>query len=346
MDSDSVLGVGIRGAGQVAGQHCAAILANPSLRLSAVCSRTRIKAENLASEWKAAGKGKPIRVYAHYEELLEDQAVDIVSECMPNYLHAREAILALSAGKHLILEKPAAIESEELDALISMAAKSDRKTVVSFVLRWHPMVSTIKNLLDRDSIGSIYYSEFDYWHGIKPSFSSYEWIRKKEYAGGAMITGGCHAIDLARFLHGEIVEVFSYSAHGRADFDYPTTMVASLRFTDGTIGKASVSLDGLSFPYQFNIDLLGSKGAIRDNKLYSPELFPGQNDFITLPCATPNSGSVGHHPFKQEIDNLVEGIFHDAPILSTLVDACKTMEVCLAITESARSGKPEPTRGL
>jgi predicted dehydrogenase len=341
MDTDTVLGVGIRGAGQVAGQHLAAILANPSLRLAAVSSRTRDKAEKLASEWKAAGKGRPIRVYDHYEAMLDDADVDIVSECMPNYLHAREAMLALKAGKHLILEKPAAIEERELEDLRSIAAKSDRKTVVSFVLRWHPLISTAKNLLDRGSIGSVYYSEFDYWHGIKSSFSSYEWIRRREFAGGAMITGGCHAVDLARFLHGEIEEVFAFSTEGRPDFDYPTTIVSSLRFSDGTIGKASVSLDGLNFPYQFNINILGSKGAIRDNRLFSRELFPAQNDFVTLPCATPNSGSVDHHPFKQEIDNLVDGIFHDTPILSTLEDACKTMEACLAITESARTGKPK-----
>lgn len=345
MDQEGRLGVGIRGAGQVANQHAAAILANPRLRLAAVSSRSRSSSEKLAKEWASAGKGgAPIRVYDRYEELLNDQSVEIVSECMPNYLHAREAILAFDAGKHLILEKPAGINGEELQALRDAFMRSGRRSVVSFVLRWHPLVANLKNLLDLSAIGDVYYTEMDYWHGIKPSFSSYNWIRRREFAGGAMITGGCHATDLARYLHGEIDEVSAYSTKVREDFDYPTTIVAAVRFADGSVGKISVSLDGLSFPYQFNIDLLGTKGALRDNRLYSKALFPFQNDFVALPCDTPNSGSVEHHPFKQEIDNLVDCIDNGTPVLSDVADACKSMEAALAITESAATGKPVKVR--
>lgn len=345
MDHDGRYGVGIRGAGQVARQHAAAILANPRLRVAAICSRSRKSAEALAAEFENARKGeKPIAIYDRYEELLNDTGVDIVSECMPNYLHAKEAILAFEAGKHLILEKPAAIEAGELESLRQTARRSGRKSVVSFVLRWHPLTANLKNLISRGAIGDVYYAEFDYWHGIKPSFSSYQWIRKQEFAGGAMITGGCHAADLARYLHGEIDEVFAYSTKARDDFDYPTTLVAAVRFVGGSIGKLSTSLDGTSFPYQFNIDLLGTRGALRDNRIYSKELFPFQDDFAILPCDTPNSGSVEHHPFKQEIDNLVDCLDNGTPVLSDVEDACKSMQISLAITESARTGKPVKIR--
>jgi len=341
MDDLGRYGVGIRGAGQVAVQHAAAILANPKLRLAAVCSRSRSSAEALAAEWSAAGKGGPdVAVYDRYEDLLDDAKVDIVSECMPNFLHAREGVMAFDAGKHLILEKPAGINREELTALGEASRSSGRKSVVSFVMRWHPLVANLKNLLSKSAIGKVYYAEFDYWHGIKPSFSSYGWIRRKEFAGGAMITGGCHAADLARYLHGEVAEVFAFSTKARDDFDYPTTTVAAVKFASGAVGKLSVSLDGLGFPYQFNIDLLGTKGALRDNRIFSKELFPSQKDFALLPCDTPNSGSVEHHPFKQEIDNLVECIEYGKPVLSDVEDACRSMEVALAVTESAATGKP------
>lgn len=341
MDQEGRYGVGIRGAGQVANQHAAAILANPKLRLAAISSRSRSSSEKLAQDWASAAKGgAPIQIHDRYEELLGNDAVDIVSVCMPNYLHAKESILAFDAGKHLILEKPAGIGHEELEALREAAGRSGRKSVVSFVLRWHPLVANLKNLLDSSAIGDVYYTEMDYWHGIKPTFSSYNWIRRKEYAGGAMITGGCHATDLARYLHGEIAEVSAYSTQAREDFDYPTTIVSAVKFVDGSVGKLSVSLDGLNFPYQFNIDLLGTKGALRDNRIYSKPLFPVQKDFIALSCDTPNSGSVEHHPFKQEIDNLVACIDRGIPVLSDVEDACKSMEVALAITESAATGKP------
>lgn len=243
--------------------------------------------------------------------------------------------------EHLILEKPTAIDYEELQALRAAALKAESRSVVGFVLRWHPMVKSLKALLDKKAIGEIYYVEADYWHGIKKSFSSYNWIRKKEFAGGAMITGGCHAADIVRYLSGkEVDEVFAYRCKIRPDFDYDTTLVAAVRFRDKSIGKLSASLDGLCFPYQFNIDLLGTEGAVRDNRLYSKTLFPEQKDFITLSSDTPDSGAVDHHPFQQEIDNFTDHILNDAPILSDVVDACDSMEIVLAIEQSAATGKP------
>ena len=330
------LGVGIRGAGQVAYEHAKAIGKNPHLYFAAVCSRSEESAQRLAAHYNPEAK-----VYRHYEDMLADAAVDIVSICMPNYLHAREAIQAYEANKHLILEKPTAINYEELQALRTAAHKADSRSVVSFVLRWHPMIKNLKALLEKQAIGEIYYIEADYWHGIKKSFSSYNWIRKKEFAGGAMITGGCHTADIVRYLSGkEVAEVFAYRCKKRPDFDYDTTLVAAIKFRDDSIGKLSVSLDGLCFPYQFNIDLLGTEGAIRDNRIYSKILFPEQTDFITLSSDTPNSGAVDHHPFQQEIDNLTDHILHDTPILSDLADACNSMEIVLAIEESAATGKP------
>lgn len=334
-------GVGIRGAGQVAYEHGQAIEKNSHLFLAAVCSRTEESARKLAGRFNPEA-----RVHRRYEDLLSDPRVDLVSICMPNYLHAREAIQALQAGKHLILEKPVAIHTRELDDLRAAARKAGTCSVVSFVLRWHPMVRNLRALLDRRAIGEIYYAEVDYWHGIKKSFASYPWIRFKEFAGGAMITGGCHAADLARYLKGEeIEEVFAYRCRRREDFDYDTTLVAAVKFRDGSVGKLSASLDGVSFPYQLNVDLLGTEGAVRDNRVYSKTLFPEQTDFVVLPSPTPNTGAVTHHPFQQEIDNLVEKILHGTPVLSDILDACRSAEVALAVEESARTGKPVAVKG-
>ena len=340
--NEKLLGVGIRGAGQVAYEHGRAIENNPHLYLAAVCSRTAESARKLRDQFNPQAK-----IYENYEEMLSNSMVDIVSICMPNYLHAREAIQAFEAAKHLILEKPTAINFQELRNLRSAARRAQTRSVVSFVLRWHPMVKNLKAFLEKNAIGDIYYTEVDYWHGIKKTFSSYPWIRLKEYAGGAMITGGCHTADMARYLTGkEVDEVFAYRCKKRPDFDYDTTLVASVKFRDGSVGKLSASLDGLYSPYQFNIDLLGTEGAIRDNRIYSKSLFPEQTDFVTIPCITPNSGAVSHHPFQQEIDNLTENILYGTPVLSDVLDACHSQEIALAIEESASTGKPVKVTGM
>lgn len=334
--TNTTLGVGIRGAGQVAIEHVKAINNNPHLHVAAVCSRREESAQALADE-HAPGAS----VWPTYEEMLDAPGVDVVSICMPNYLHAREAIAALNADKHLILEKPPAITYEELAGLRAAARRSTKRTVVSFVLRWHPMIQEIRKALEADTIGEIYYAEADYWHGIKKTFASYPWIRQREYAGGAMITGGCHAADIIRHLTGkEVTEVFAYRTGAREDFDYPTTLAAAVRYNDDRVGKLSASLDGLYFPYQFNLDLLGTKGAIRDNRICAPFMEPPTAGFQELTAETPNSGTVAHHPFQQEIDDLADGIVNGTPITCELLDACNSIEIALAIERSAATGKP------
>lgn len=329
------LGVGIRGTGQVAVQHAEAIRDNPHVYVAAVCGRTAEKAQAFCGRLAPGAKA-----FDRYEDMLSDANVEIVVECMPNFLHASEGVLALDAGKHLVLEKPVGITPEETDALYAAAKRSDKKTVVSFLIRWVPLVDNLKTLLAQGAIGEVYYAGMDYWHGIKPTFSSYPWIRKKEFAGGAMITGGCHAADAARYLNGEVAEVCAFAAPGRKDFDFDTTLSASARFENGSVGRLSASLDGLAFPYQFNIDLLGTEGAIRNGKLYSRKLFPRQNDWVNLPMIEPNSGSVDHHPFHEEWDEFVAAIRLGTPVRSDLCDACRSMDVALAVTESAATGKP------
>lgn len=332
-------GVGIRGTGQVAFQHAEAIEGNPHVYIAAVCGRDLLHTRSFAN--KVAPQAA---VYDSYERMLEDENVQIVVECMPNYLHASESLLALEANKHLVLEKPVGITQEETDALFAAAAGSQVKTVVSFLIRWVPLVENIKLLIESGALGEIYYTGTDYWHGIKKSFSSYSWISKQQFAGGAMITGGCHAADAGRYFNGEVEEVSAFSTFGRKDFDYPTTLSAAVKYRNGSVGRMSASLDGLAFPYQFNMDILGTQGAIRNGKLYSQKLFPKQNGWIDLPMIEPNSGSVDHHPFKQEWDEFTTALLGGEEPRSTLMDACRSMDVVHAITESALSGKPITVR--
>jgi len=324
--------VAIMGAGAVSRQHAKAYLANPHARVVGVCSRREESARRLAEEL-----GLECAIYPDFGALLADGRVDAVSICTPNYQHADLAIRTAQAGKHLVLEKPVGITLEEVRAVRRAVREAGVRSVVSFILRWNPLVRTIRALLDQGAIGDIVYAECDYWHGIKPSFPSYEWIRRRESAGGAFITGGCHAVDAIRNFAGEITEVSAYSVRRRPDFDYPTTLVAMVKFASGAIGKIGCSLEAQA-PYTFNIDLLGTEGTIRDNRLFSRTLLPGQTDFAPIPTVLPTSGDVRHHPFPAEMDHFVACLLEDREPMPDIEDACKTQEVCLAAELSAASG--------
>jgi predicted dehydrogenase len=93
-------------------------------------------------------------------------------------------------------------------------------------------------------------------------------------------------------------------------------------------------------PYQFNIDVIGTKGTIRDNRVWSEELYPGQTGWSVVPTILPDSGDVAHHPFNGQIEALVAGILDGEPILPDLDDAVKTHELVFAADRSAETGKP------
>ncbi len=91
-------------------------------------------------------------------------------------------------------------------------------------------------------------------------------------------------------------------------------------------------------PYTLNIDVAGTAGAIRDNRVWSKELLPGQTDWAVFPTILPTSGDVHHHPFDGEINHFVECIRQGSESHCNIADAYQTHELCLAIDQSIELG--------
>jgi UDP-N-acetyl-2-amino-2-deoxyglucuronate dehydrogenase len=153
-----------------------------------------------------------------------------------------------------------------------------------------------------------------------------------------MLLAGCHAVDALRWFVGdEVAELSAASNNPKRFFEYDANVVAVVKFRNGVIGKTSVLLD-CEMPYSFNIDLAGTQGTLRDNRLWSKKLLPGQTGWATLPTIMPDSADVHHHPFDAEINELVECILQGRESHCNVADAYKTHEVCLAIDRSIASG--------
>ena len=123
------------------------------------------------------------------------------------------------------------------------------------------------------------------------------------------------------------------------DWGYDPTVVFLCKFADGTAGKVASILD-CEMPYQFNVNVVGTKGTIRGHGGLITELFPGQTDWAVVPTILPDSGDVTHHPFSGQMEAFVAGILDDAPILPDLDDAVKTHEIIFAADRSAATGQP------
>lgn len=327
--SDRKLGVAIHGAGSVARAHAASWQRTAGAEIISVSSRRRATAQALVDELQI-----DCTVHDGLDQVLEDARVDVVDLTGPNHVHAEQAIAVAEAGRHLVIEKPMAMSVESNRRLRDAVAQAGVHSAVSFVLRWNPLLDNLKSLLAAGTIGELFYVEVDYWHGIDASYTGWSWAHTRATGGSTALLAGCHALDAMRWLIGdEVAEVSAMSNNKKGRYEYDANFVAIVKFRNGAIGKSSALLD-CEMPYAFNIDLVGTEGALRDNRLWSKKLLPGQTDWATLPTMMPDSGDVHHHPFDAQMSHLVESIRQDRPSHCNVADAYHTHELCLAIDRS------------
>ena len=192
------VGIAVQGAGWVATEHIRAYLRNQHVRIVAIGSRTKEGAQRKADEMQLN-----VPTFSDFDELLALPGVDAVSICTPPGRHSAEVVKASQAGKHLLIEKPVATNLDELRNMRDAVRIANVRTVVSFVLRWNPAVLNIKALLAQELLGTPFYVGTDYWHNLVQS--GFDVVHEDV---GAMLEGGCHAVDMARYLMGSnIIEV-------------------------------------------------------------------------------------------------------------------------------------------
>ena len=146
----------------------------------------------------AARLGIP-RAYGSYEELLADPAIDAVYNPLPNHLHAPLSIQAMEAGKHVLCEKPVALDAKGARALAEAAARTGRIVAEAFMVRHHLQWKQAKNIVDSGRIGDVRLVQvlFSYF------LDDPENIRNKaDIGGGGLYDIGCYAINAGRYLFG------------------------------------------------------------------------------------------------------------------------------------------------
>lgn len=330
-----IFGIGVFGIGWVAGEHIKAVMQNPNMQVVALASRKRESVQGKKHEF-----GLDCDILDDYGSLLTREDVDIIDICSPNVLHAEEAIGAAEAGKHVIIEKPIAMNLDELKAIKDAIVKNGVKSQVGFVSRWNPHVQSIRSMIDKGGLGEIYYVEVDYYHEIGPWWSGWNWganTRKGEPS--ASLVAGCHAVDLLYYFGGEAEEVFAYGTFGhRKDYEYEPTYAALVKFKSGKVGKTGCSFEN-ECPYTMNIVLHGSKGSVLNEKFYSKQWFPGQEGWQQFNSTFLDSGDVVHHPFQGMMDDLAKALLEDREATANIYEAYKSHEICLAIDRSIETGQ-------
>lgn len=333
-------GCAVWGCGWVSSGHIHAYLQHPQCEVVGLGSRNEESVRRKQQEF-----GLETAVYRNFAELLNDDRVDIVSICTPNYLHAGEAMAAAHAGKHVFLEKPIGISETELDDLATTFAASGVRSMVGFVLRFNPLVNMQRRLIAEGELGRVFMANVDYWFGRE----RLGWMREGSKTGGAFILAGCHSVDMVRYLlDSDIVAVSGQSVQVGGHYDYPPVETAQVRFANGAIGVFSCSLVGCS-PYTANVSVLGEEGTLCNDRFYLRR-FAGQSDFFQVDAGGRKSGDIYSHPFPEMVAHFVRCLNAGEESPHNIASALNAHRACLAICRSAAENgrwlELEPGRGV
>ncbi len=184
--------VGIIGCGGIAnGKHMPALKRVEGVEMVAFCDIVVEKAEKAAKEF-----GTPdAKVYEDYKDLLRDESIEVVHVCTPNRSHSFITVDALDSGKHVMCEKPMAINSTEALKMIEAAKRSGKKLTIGYQNRQNPESQFLKAEADKGTFGDIYYAKATALRRrAVPTWGVF--LNEYEQGGGPLIDIGTHALDL------------------------------------------------------------------------------------------------------------------------------------------------------
>jgi UDP-N-acetyl-2-amino-2-deoxyglucuronate dehydrogenase len=342
-NNKKVLGVGVIGLGRIAPRHIEdSIEQIPELKLVAVCDIDKKLAERV-------GKEKKVKYYTDYRHLIKDPNVNIVSVCTPNGLHQKMGLYAAKYNKHVVMEKPLALNYLQAKKMVEAFKKTKAWLFPVLQVRYNPAVQALKETLDKGYFGEIYSASLIVrWTRPQAYFDESPWKGSLKMDGGSLMTQAIHYIDITQYLLGPAQSVFGkldQKAHNtetedmaNAIIDLKTKVRVNLEFTINT------------YPHNLECSLavLGEKGTVKIggmamNKIelwyvenVPPPNITGGND----PNVYAGGMYVGSCPNHKSIyENLVNVLIYKKPSFLQGKDALESLRIIDAIRQSSKLNK-------
>lgn len=317
----SGLGVMLAGAGNIARwYHLPNVRKARGAHVRAIYSESGVRGRGYGERFGAA------YCTSDYESALADPGVDVVLITSRNERHAREALLALRAGKHVFVEKPMCLTEDDCRALVTAVRETGRQLTVGFNRRFAPFYLRVKEALARRAGPAILNCRVS-----SPGISGAYWMADPA-TGGAILGEACHFVDLMYWLlSSEPLEVAAFSLPaGRAEPIGENNIAASFRFADGSVGNLTYCT-------------LGTKASAGERvEVFAPGIGAWTQDFKAV-----NAGSGllkrrtrlwADKGYAGQMKRFLEGLRKGRPPEVTVIDGARATIGCLRMMEAARTG--------
>jgi predicted dehydrogenase len=229
----------------------------------------------------------------------------------------------------------------------------------------------VRWLRESGHLGRLHFARVQYLSRVTDWYSGWAWVRTSRSGRSHLLAAGCHAVDALRWCTGlEAAEVSAYHIRRTRGYQWPTTIAVNVKLREaGARGEATSAIGHVTsstdfqMPYTFGVELMGDRATIRDDQLLWNDApmdraavqaacpfsdvrlhdhrTPAGAPCIRVEAAMPGSADVSHHPFQGEIDELVACVLGGRETHLNVLDAQRTMEICIAADRSAaRGGRP------
>ncbi len=340
-DNGSKLGFGIIGCGVIADFH-----ANALFELSADAEIVGVADVNYDAAEKFANRHR-IRAYPDVAALLADKAVDVVCICTPSGYHADVVKQAAEAGKHIVVEKPMAITTEQLDAIVRCCEANGVMLTSIAQSRFSRSVIRTKNAVEEGLLGRIVTADiYMKYFRSQEYYDSGSWRGTKRLdGGGALMNQGIHGVDLLLYLAGPVKRVYARAKTLARKIEVEDTLSAVVDFASGAIGviQATTSV----YPgYPRRLEINGERGsiALEENSIAKWDIYSGSHeDIVVQPAAfssasTPTAISLDGH--TRQLADMIRAVKTGARPAIDVYESRKPVDLILAIYRSAEEGRP------
>jgi predicted dehydrogenase len=251
------VGWGLVGCGDIAAKRVAAALGQTEGSALVAVARARA---GLAAEFAARHGAK--RWHADWRDLLKDAEVDAVYLATPVHLHAEQAVAAAEAGKHVLCEKPMALDAAGCERMIAAARTHGVRLGIAYYRHLYPVIARLRELLASGEIGDPVLAQAQAFEPFDPGPDHPRaWLmRRSESGGGPMADFGCHRIEVLLDLLGPVAEVHGFPDNVRyREREVEDTCVAHLRFRSGALAVLAVT--HAAFESRDTLDVFGTRGS-------------------------------------------------------------------------------------
>ena len=285
----------------------------------------------------ATADGRPLRdalrLHRSYAELLADPDVDAVYIPLPNHLHAEWSVRAADAGKHVLCEKPAALDAAETAAMIDHCTGRGVVWMEAFMYRFHPQWQVVRRLLGEGAIGELRAVVAIFTFTVRDPQNV---RRVPEYGGGSLYDVGSYCVNVSRWMFGRApVSVSGSSVRSREGVDEEFRGVL-----DFGHGGSALILSSLSQPYRHHVRLLGTEGDIT-----VPQAFVLRPDDAVSVIRTDAGGREEAHPvepadeYRLEVEDFADCVLAGRPPeVVSHAETLANMRMIDALYASAESG--------